>query len=310
MKTCPICQAVLPTKAALATHMSTHVGKRGKRRSARSRNTGVNTVALKEYWGPIEKNAGTVTIDCKPSSSKLPKLATIAAVYEQYRLLSFTVHFVHTAASTVSGSYFAGVSFGSKHPTDDKGIASLSPSFCKSVTSDSTLSVPCARMMGQPWLDTTHESPGAVLVNTDWKLEVWVTYRVMLSGPTNVAQSDVIDWTYQTDGKTWTNADTHDTVTNIDINTDVYAELEVNTAEGNAEAVWSRFTSAWSTAQSIHRTWQASIGLFHFLGSAIHALTLPQLGVPAIMHLQQRPFRADIHQWQRVTRGISVKGPD
>nr|AWY11116.1 orf1 [Craigies Hill virus]AWY11155.1 orf1 [Craigies Hill virus]AWY11158.1 orf1 [Craigies Hill virus]AWY11170.1 orf1 [Craigies Hill virus]AWY11192.1 orf1 [Craigies Hill virus] len=310
MKTCPICQAVLPTKAALATHMLTHQGKRSKRRSARSRNTGVNTVSLKEYWGSVDKSAGTVTIDCKPSKSKLPKLATIATVYEQYRLLSYTVHFVHTASSNTSGSYFVGVSFGTKHPTDDKGIASLSPSFCKSVTSDSTITVPCARMMAQPWLDTTHDSPGVVLINTDFKLEVWVTYRVMFSGPTNVAQSDVIDWTYQTDGHTWKNADTGDTVTTINVGSEVYAELELNAPANYADGVWNALKKAWTTAQSLHRAWQDNIGLIHFLGSATAALTLPALGVPAIMHLQQRPFRASNDQWRRVTGDIAVKGPD
>lgn len=304
VKVCPICQSSFPTKVALANHMATHA-RRGARRGGRRNGgggAGVNTISLKEYWGSSTR--GVTTIDCKPTSSTLPKLAAIASVYELYKLESFTVHFVHNAGANVSGSVVAGVSFGQKHPEDKKGVASLSPAVCKAASSDFTLSVPCARLMGQPWLETANSSPGCVLLSIDGNsitYDIWVTYRVKLSGPTNVAQTYVLDETYSTDGAEWFDAEKRK-VTRATFSEDVYGEIEYAGDSSNFGRFVTAFQNLFSGWRELHRLYQTSVGLVHFLSSA-GTYVLPAVGVPAILHVQRRPFRASKSDWERLRRG-------
>lgn len=295
MKICPVCKQQFPTKAALAAHAVSHSGRVGSRRR-RNRGTGGNTVlALKEYWGTAART-NVSTIDMKPNSSKLTKLSAMAAIYETYKLLQWTVHIVHTGGANTSGSYFAGVSLkADKHPTDAAGIAALAPSICKSATSDASISAPCAKAMGQAWLDNDGTSPGAVLIynSTGTDLNVFVSYKVQFAGPTAISQSSETYFT--TDGNAWFGQDNLP-VTTAEIDYDVYGELEYQGTEAEGVTLWTRLTKAWSTAREMHRVYQASIGLIHFLASS-GAVQLPQLGRPAILHLQQRPFRAGAQLW-------------
>lgn len=307
MKICPICRSTFPTKAALASHMPSHQGNR--RRERRTRGGGGTTMklALKEYWGPVPKNKVS-TIDCRPADSGLTKLKAHSAMFETYKLVAYTVHVIRGGSSSASGIYFLGVSYKpDKHPVDSQGVASLAPMVCKNAQENATISVPCAKMMGQPWLGSSGASPGAVIISNDTNtdLHVWVTYTVIFNGPTAVQQTSGFDCTYTTDGKTWYD-DKKQPITGIDFK-DAYAELEIATEEQNAETIWGRFQRAFTTARELHRSWIQSIGLVHMvLGAA--RVAAPALGVPAILHLQPRPFRATAAQWRLlgVTTGAST----
>lgn len=311
MKTCPVCHRSFPTKAALAAHRATHViVSRASRRRPRRNNVsqGVNQLALKEYWGQVTSSR-LVTIDTKPTLTTLPKLATIAAVYEQYKIVSFTVHFVHATGLNKDGTYFAGVSFGNKHPTDKKGVAALSPNINRGVNNDSSITVPCQRLMGQAWLDTSHDSPGAVCVFSDQLLECWVSYRVLLSGPTNVAQESGYDNYYQTDGSSWKDSQGR-AVNNATLPYDSYGELEVN-AENETlfNNVWELFVKSVTSVVKLHAMYQRAVGAVHLLLNA-GRYPLPQFGAPAILHLQRRPFRVNERGWERLRGGEAIEDQD
>lgn len=297
MKICPICRTSFPTKAALAAHMPSHQG--GKRRGKRQRGGGNTTMrlALKEYWGPAAKNSLS-TVDCKPADSGLAKLRAHASMFETYKLTSYTVHGIRAGASTTTGIYFMGVSYKSdKHPSDSKGVAALSPMVCKSAQENATLSVPCAKLMGQPWLNNDGTSPGAVIVSngTSADIHIWVTYSVVFNGPTGVAQTDSFDITYKTDGGAWTD-ERGQQINTVDI-ADAYAELEIGGEATVYPTVLERFRNAVRTAQEIHHTWIKTIGLIHMI-IGVGRFTLPRLDVPAILHLQPRPFRATATEWR------------
>lgn len=306
MKTCPVCRQQFPTKAALAAHRVTHQQRASARRRRSAPGNGSNTMALKEYWGTVRKD-GVTTIDIHPATCKLAKLSALARVYEQYRIVSWTVHFVHSAGSNTSGSYFAGVSAGTHHPTDRKGIASLSPSLCRAVTTDGTLTAPASRVMGQPWLDMADPAPGVIMVSTDAALEAWITYRVLLSGPTSVAQASTVDAIYRTDGTKWMDESGAD-ITEFEVGSEFQAEMELNTmTEAENTTVWARVTAVWRDIRVVHRAYQQAVGMAHFLMSA-GTYVLPTLGRPAILHLQQAPFRSDRYRIM-LRRSVGFKDP-
>lgn len=310
-KICPICRAQFPTKAALAAHMSSHRGTGRRKRGAGGISGGTTNLALKEFWGAAGN--GITTIDCRPAASKLPKLVNLAAIYETYKLLSWTVHVVHTGGSASTGSYFMGVSYkADKHPNTMKGVAALSPVICKSIHQDSSLSVPVAKLMGQPWLDNTANSPGAVMLWNDSSdsLQVWVTYKVAFTGPTSVSQVQSYDrlFKFNHTTRTWEDAN-GSVVRNINLDFDTYGELETGGADDTIlESVWRAWTSVSRTARELHRAWSISVGVVHFLMSA-GAVALPILNAPAVLHLQRRPFRTSRSEWVRL--GLRcVKGQD
>lgn len=299
MKICPICRQTFPTKAALAAHLPTHQGKRRGQRQNRNAAGSTLTLSLKEYWGSVQAKSVT-TVDVKPSASTLPKLSGQAAMFETYKLLSFTVNVVHGGNQSGSGVYFMGVSYkADKHPTDSKGVASLSPSTCKNAGENASISAPCARLMGQPWLDTSGTSPGAIMLSNDTNtnLHIWVTYKVVFNGPTAVAQSAGNDVTYRWNGQKWLN--NHDqAVEVIDLEGDVYGELEVAGEESMLDVTWRTMQQYMQTARELHRAWTVSIGLVNFVANAGRVI-LPRLqGGPAILHIQPRPFRATRSEWR------------
>lgn len=191
-----------------------------------------------------------------------------------------------------------GVSYKSdKHPSDQKGVAALSPMVCKSARENASLSVPCAKAMGQSWLDNDGNSPGAVIVanTTTADIHIWVTYRVVFNGPTAVAQTSGFDIIYRHDGTTWFD-EAGNVVNNANVD-DMYGELEIGGSQSTLQTAWESFSRVVRTARELHRAWSVSIGLVHFLAAATN-IVLPVLGAPAILHLQQRPFRATLAEWR------------
>lgn len=253
------------------------------------------------------------TVDCKPAAAKLPKLANLSAIYETYKILSWTVSVVHSGGNNSTGSYFLGVSYkADKHPSDLKGVASLSPVVCRSCHQDASLSVPVARLMGQPWLDNSADSPGAVMLWNDSRdnLQVWVTYRVVFNGPTSVAQTEGMDlvYKYSLTNKRWDDeAGNH--ILNVEIPFDAYGELEVGgTEETYLDNAWTLMSRVVRSARELHRVWSESVGLVHFVMNQA-SFALPVLAAPAVLHLQRRPFRTSSSEWIRLGL-LSIKGED
>lgn len=291
--------------------MSTHRGQGRRRRGNRGIGGNTTTLALKEFWGTVAN--GISTIDCRPGASKLTKLVNLSAIYETYKLLSWTVHIVHTGGNTSKGSYFMGVSYKSdRHPTDAKGVAALAPVVCKSVHQDASLSVPVGRLMGQPWLANSAISPGAVMLYNDStdNLQVWVTYRVAFNGPTQIAQIDAYDELYKYNSITrrW-EGESGAAINEIHLDFDTYGELEVGASQESVlDQVWQAWARVARTAQELHRMWSVSVGVVHFLMNA-GTVALPALAAPAVLHLQRRPFRTSSSEWVRL--GLRcVEGPD
>lgn len=290
----------------MAAHSATHRGQGRRRRTANGGGGGNTTLALKEFWGSAK--AGITTVDCKPLDSLLPKLVNLAAIYETYKLVSWSVHVVHTGGVNSAGSYFMGVSYRSdKHPTDQRGVASLAPVVCKSINTDATISVPTAKLMGQPWLDSSAPSPGAVMIFNDSQvaLQVWVTYRVVFNGPTSVAQVQQLDALFKFDNnkRTWEDSEGN-RVTQVSLDFGTYGDLEINGEEGALETCWRVFTSVARSAHEVHRVWNISLGVIHFVMDAV-SFSLPVLNVPAVLHLQRRPFRTSDSEWIRLGGRVS-----
>lgn len=289
--------------------MATH---RGQARGGRRRRGGAGgqngtTLSLKEYWGPSVQGINEMKL--RPKDSKLVKLAALAPLYETYRIVSWVVHFVHSA-SNESGSYFAGVSYSSdKHPTDAKGVSGLSPSVCKSITSDCNISVPCAKVMGTPWLHYKDPNPGSVMLFTTsaTALNIYVTYNVRFNGPTSVAQ-DAFDEFYTYDKRVWKDAEGR-TIYQLGNDGDVYGELELTAGDDTTvDIVWNQLTTTFRTFSQLHRAISTTISVVHFISEAFTAMRLPVLDHEAILHIQRRPFRATAEQWNEL-RGSEAAAP-
>jgi hypothetical protein len=299
-------------KNALAAHRATHSGaKKSKRnrRTQRSNNFNTLVLSLKEYWGNAPRNMST--IDLKPAASGLTKLAALALSYETYKVQKFSVSFHHVAGNNASGSYFAGVSYkAGQHPTDLKGVASLSPVIEKSINQDGSISVPCARAMGQPWLDTNADSPGAVMVWNDSSvgLHVWVSYTVVFNGPTTPSSSNDTFYTYNNTSKKWAD-ENGQPVEEITLPFDYYGELEMQvSAQSSIQNYWNVFSSGVQTMRNLHQAFSQTIGVVHFIGSYLASFVLPAMSVPAILHIQQRPFRASAQLWRQLGGGALESG--
>lgn len=296
VKICPICQTTFPTKVALAAHMPSHQRQQKRGRGKPRNSSSTLTLALKELWGEV-KSKSVVTIDCKPASSGLLKLSGQAPMFETYKLTAYTVHVVKGGSQSTSGIYFMGVSYkASGHPTTSKGVAALAPMVCKNANENASLSVPCSRIMGQPWLDNDGPSPGAVIVANDTtaSLHIWISYRVIFNGPTTSSTQEV---TLKTDGRLWTN-DNGEQLSNFNLDFDAYGELEIaSSSESAMGKIWTAFSNAVTRARELHRAWVTSIGMVHMV-VGMGNMALPQLGTPAILHLIHRPFRATADEWR------------
>lgn len=303
MKICPICRQSFANKALLAQHMTTHSGsgKKGRRQRRPANNTNQTTIAQKEFYGSVTGKADgsvVVKLDMSPTSSSLTKLASMAPMYEQYRINRWSVHFVHAGGANSTGTYHAGVHYIAKRaPSDYKGVAALSPSVCKNINVDASLTVPCGKVMGQPWLPVGGESPGAVYVSvcSEVMLNVFITYSVTFQGPTSISAIDVM---YRTDGAKWYN-DADKVVDDVTIENSSYGQLELMSPYEQYTAVWAKFKRAFTTVVEIHRMWQGTIGMVHMLLTA-GTTRLPVLNVPAILHLTPQPFRATSDMWRQL----------
>lgn len=279
--------------------MATHRGQNNTRRRNRQRGSGQNstTLSLKEYYGEI--TTGMTAINLAPKYTRLTKLSNMAPNYEQYKLVSFVVHIVNEA-SQASGTYFAGVCYGRKPPTDGKGVAALSPSICKPITQSGSISVPCAKVMGQPWLHTSDSSPGSVQIYTSSteKLQVWISYNVKFSGPTDVKQG--VDTFYTYDTRSWRD-ESGNVVTTLASEEDLYGELEVAVQDETAlTTAWDTMVRTFRTFIQLHRAYTQGVGVVHFIVDAFTSLALPRLANAAILHVQQRPFRASSELWRQL----------
>lgn len=296
MKICPICKSQFPTKQALATHMATaHVGGRPQRRN-KIQTTTASTMVLyrRELWGGTI--SGATECEIYPGASKLPTLDSIAMNYEEFKIVQWSVSVVPNVGSNTNGSYTCGYSYAAgNRPTNAVGIAGLSPSTSKPVYASSTLSVNARRLMGTAWLPTSGtsgaKSPGAFIIIADKSPMLWVTYKVIFNGPTAVKRSNFDDiYRYDARNKRWVDEQGKQ-VERISYDEPVNMQLDVGaSAQTTLDQVEAAFAQAFTNLSRIHSMWNQLVGFTHYIGQFLVG-TLPIIAVPAIMHVQRRPFR-------------------
>lgn len=304
MKICPVCKQTFPTKQALAAHMATaHVGPNRRPRPSRIQTTGTSTMVLyrRELCTTAIKNDTAVVLEVFPGKSGLSTLDALSQMYEEFKIIQWSVSIVPNVGTNANGSYTCGFSYSStKRPASAAGIASLSPSISKPVYAPSTLSVNPRKIMGAPWLPTFGSdgarTPGAFVLLTDAAPMVWITYKVLFNGPTSVKRA-AFDDVYKFDArkKRWVDEDDQP-VDRLDYLEPVNMQLEIGTNDPNiATAIENAFQRAYSNLQRMHSVFNQLIAFSHFIANLMVG-ALPVLAAPAILHVQRRPFRAILLQ--------------
>lgn len=313
VKICPVCRQSFPSKVALAQHMASHQGTvRGRR--ARGRQTGANvtTLAQEEYWGTTDGK--TVTIfTFHPGSSKLPRLDTMASVFEQYRVTSIMVRFTPLVGSNQSGQFVAGwLRDPARAPKDLTGVAGLSPHTSCSVWQSGSLNIRAGDLMRQNWYytqstDAAETTAGAVaaVCSTNQSMSVWCRYVVQFSGPISRTDNDYL---LRFDGKSWWN-DTGEPVTQIPAADGPYSvDLEVTAGQSYLDQAWQHLQSLFSGAREAHRLVSDALSFGRWIADLTGG-SLPTLPVrAATLHVHPDPFRLRTRYHTAEWRGPGAQG--
>lgn len=299
VKICPICKASFPSKETLAAHMNSVHSKGNRQRPRRSAQQNVSTNLL------VRKELSTITISANsvvafeicPGKSGCTMLDNIANMYEEYKIVSWTVIFKPIVGTNTNGYYTAGVTYGkSQRPQKVGEIASLSPALTNPLYKQSSLSVNPRKIMGQPWLPVSDGqnavTAGAILFgSTSTSIQVWISYKVLFNGPTPIGRN-TMDEMFEYDAKTrvWRNVEGN-RVDRVDYDEPVTGTIDIgsgDTATFNSQL--SSISQLINTYREIHRMVTTIFGTVHFIADTL-GFVLPILSVPAIMHVTRRPFR-------------------
>lgn len=300
VKICPICKQQFPTKAALASHMSTvHASRTSVPRARRQATSQATTMlARRELWQGTGSTVAVFTCEIFPGKSGLPTLDALAQIYEDFKIVSWNVQVKPTVGTNTDGYYTVGVSYGpSGRPNSGSGIAALSPATSNPCYVSTSLSVNPRKIMGSNWLPTydramAKNSPGAIVVSTTKELLIWVSYKVLLNGPTAVKRA-AFDDLYEYDSKSnrWTN-EHGQVVTAMSYDEPVNVLMDVGASSTTVfEGTIRMIEGAFDGLVRVHSIFNRIIGTTHWISNLFSA-TLPLLTVPVILHVQRRPFRA------------------
>lgn len=302
VKICPICRATLPNKQAMAAHLATHNRTRttrSRRGRARGRGGNANNVLrAKEFYGGLK--SGTV-INLHPRKIGCAKLAAFTQMYELFKYTRLVIHFVSRSSTTTNGYYMAGVSYDKRSVQSEKAIAALYPVINKPIYQSSVLTVPCARLMGKPWIDCNDtEATGNIctyLSAADLSVNVWVEYTVVFSGPVSATDKD-ISYLYSLKDKKWRIDDTP--VSELAVDYDWYGELEVQGGQQETEYSWATFQRLLRLSQYVSQYLVDTISRTTWVGTASR-IALPALTAPAVLTVTRRPFRVPNAIWRELS---------
>lgn len=301
MKICPVCKQQFQSKAALASHMlSAHPARRA-RATQRSRQQnmsgGTNMLARRELWSGTMAASTVIACEIFPGNSKLPMLDAMAQIYEEFKVVSWSVSVKSTVGTNSDGSYTCGITYGNEgRPTKAEQIASLAPATSNPVYVPTTISVNPRKVMGANWLPTksvqSTKSPGAFMITSDKNVQLWISYKVLFNGPTAVKRASFDElYEFDTVQRKWLNADGNE-VRQVNFEDPVTVQIDVGTNNENMFVTTiNAISGVIGRATQVHRLWNRVFGAAHYIGTNLIA-TLPQLTVPVIMHVQRRPFPA------------------
>lgn len=223
-------------------------------------------------------------------------------MFEEYRWLKITVSIKPTTTSK-DGLYFAGFAYGQDHlPTTTEQISQCSPVVSNTVTKEASLTCSPALLMGgaTQWLATAANSgegktgiAGYFCLISDVEVAVWVSYTVVLAGPTGVAREADALYGYSTRTRRW--ADESGTVvTNPPDGSDpVELDIEIDSGDtGVIRQVTDMLQQAYDGFVVAHQMVVDGITYIH--AAAHHPITryvLGALAAPVIVHHRALPFR-------------------
>lgn len=316
VKICPICRMQLANKAALAAHMaSVHPGRAVVARPRRARaGLNINRLASTEYLGDF---GDASTFEIFPGKSGCSRLDTFAGVYELFRIIRWVVRFRSIVSPTTSGHYVAGTAYEKDHRPDTlTAAAACQPTVQQPIYRSSTMSVPTALVMGQPWLPTSARSgegstsPGAVVLfisgsPPDTKLSVWVDYVVEFQGPTAISRvrSDTVI-RYNASTRTTTD-DRGNKIDVLHFESPAHIDVELATQDTSYINKFVQYLKGIGTdVQELHRTVGENLTYLHLIARGISgAVSAWGQVAPWILHVAPRPFRpAPAVEWHRLGR--------
>lgn len=311
MAICPVCSKSFATKADLRAHvMAKHPGQAkhyysgtqsraagGKSSSsAKAMGTGVGGwISMEEYLGTCPGDKTTLLSIC-PGKTGMARLDSYAVLFDQYCIEKWDVRFTSRVGNTVPGMYVAGAVYShADSPNGLSEVAALQPKVHHPVWEGSHLSISPARLMKQKWmyvynrlLSKEDSIAGKVAVHVAGAtavVDVWVSYSVKFSGPTNSNSKTELKLVH--DGRDWTL--NGKPVTKLPEGFDEGYTVDV---ESNKDVAGSleKFFDAFKVLDSIVQT---SVYYYHVIaGSFIAGAVLPVLGFPVIMHVVRTPFPA------------------